>query len=274
MTQTDMIVTIPAGILVISLLYQLLYRLTPLNARQAGFVVSLLVMALYFPVALLYWPGADVLAMNVTVFFMVTYMMGMFFSHRERQESDGGRGGKWFHWGPAIIIGFFSIILIVDGIFVTLSKEGLPGALQAVVLPDGQGSRNVKTLFPGVSYNHYHKKETLYNQYLRQQEEMLRRGWRIRQGWLKKTPVINETAVFQFVIVDKKGQKISGLTVKGRFMRASDSHYDKAFTMKENKSGIYQAEISLPLIGLWNLNLDVFDKKVHFEIHGSTTIGG
>ena len=274
MSPTDMIVTIPAGIVIIVLLYQLLYRLTPLNAKQSGFVSSLLILAFYFPVALLFWPGADVLAMNITVFFMLIYMLGMFFSHRERMAASDIKGGKWFHWGPAIIIGFFSTILIVDGIFVTVSKEGLPGAIQSVVLPDDQNAQHVKTVFPGVSYNNYHKKEALYNQYLRQQEEMRRRGWKVRQGWLNKTPVAGESAIFQFVIVDKQGMNVTGLEIKGRFMRASDSHYDKVFVMKESSPGIYRARISLPLAGLWNLNLDLKDSQSRFEIFGSTTIGG
>lgn len=274
MNPTDMITTIPAGIIVIALLYQLLYRLTPLNAKQAGFVVSLLTLAIYFPVALLYWPGADVIAMNVTVFFMVLYMMGMFFSHREHQAKAGYTSGKWFHWGPAIIIGFFATILIVDGVFVTVSKEGLPGALQSIVLPESQDAKHVKTLFPGVSYNHYQKKETLYNEYLRQQEEMQRRGWKVRQGWLGKTPEAKQSAIFQFVVMDQSGKKVKGLNVKGRFMRASDSHFDKEFVMKEIRSGIYQVGISLPLAGLWNLNLKLTDGNKHFELRGSTTIGG
>jgi len=271
---TSMAVTIPVGVLILFTLYLLFYRFTPLNARQSGFVISLLALAVYFPVALLYWPGADVLAMNVTVFFMVAYLLGMLFSHREKVKLESGPGvsKKWFHWGPAIIVSFFVVILIVDAVFVTLSKEGLPGGLQALLMPDKLPSEQAEMRFPGVMHNNYHKKEMKYNHFLRQQELIEKRGWKVRKGWLGETPKANQAGIFQLIVEDANGTPISGLITGGRFMHASDGRKDIIFKMKEASSGVYRVELKLGSPGLWNVNIN-FDKGDEgFEIHASTNI--
>ncbi len=271
---TSLVLTIPAGVLLLFVLYLLFYRLTPLNAKQSGFVISLLALAIYLPVALLYWPGADVLAMNITVFFMAAYLLGMLFSHREKikAQNDPEMRGKWFHWGPAIIVGFFAVILIVDAVFVTLSKEGLPGGLQDLIVPERMQAKQVETRFPGVMHNNYHKKEAKYNQYLRQLDMMKQRGWTVRKGWLGRAPAANESGVFQLVIEDDSGRAISGMIAGGRFMRASDSRHDIVFSMQEKMPGIYQSELRLPLPGLWNVNINFTHAEEDFEIHASTNI--
>ncbi len=271
---TSMALTIPTGVLLLLLLYMLFYRFTPLNARQSGVVISLLAMAIYFPIALIYWPGADVLAMNITVFFMAAYLMGMLFSHREKLKLEGGAEyqKKWFHWAPAIIVSFFVVILIVDAVFVTLSKEGMPTGLQNLLMSDDSSSSQAEMQFPGVMYNNYHKKELKYNQYLRQLEQIQQRGWKLRKGWLGKTPTTSETGIFQFIIEDASGQSIKGLIVGGRFMRASDSRQDILFDMQETSPGIYQVELLLPHPGLWNVNINFRHGDETYEVHASTRI--
>jgi len=272
---TEMILTIPVGILVLLVFYMLFYKFTPLNAKQSGFIIGLLALAFYAPVALIYWPGTDVLALNVTVFFMTAYMLGMFFNHREKIKLNNGDDlpVKWFHWAPAVIVSFFVIVLIVDSVFVTLSKEGLPKGLQELIVPERMNAEKVSTLFPGVMHNNYHKKESRYNQYLRQLELIESRGWKIRKGWLKATPLAGENGVFQIMVEDSTGKLVTGLNMKGRFMRAADSHDDIEFEMIEVKPGVHQAKIILLSPGHWNLNIGMLYGKESFELQASTQIG-
>lgn len=271
---TSMAMTIPSGVLLLILLYLIFYRFTPLNAKQSGLIISLLALAIYLPIALLYWPGADVLALNITVFFMVSYLLGMLFSHREKLmlENQGAVKTKWFHWGPAVIVGFFVVILIVDAVFVTLSKEGLPEGLQQILIRKDNGKPRSDMQFPGVMYNNYQKKEQKYNQYLRQLEKIDKRGWILRKGWLESPPTADQTGIFQFVIEDPQGNYLQDAIVSGRFMRASDSKDDVEFTMDEVKPGIYQARLNLPYAGLWHVNIDFTIDDDNFEVHASTTI--
>jgi len=270
---TAMALTIPSGILILTILYWLFYRFTPLNAMQSGLVISLLSLAIYAPIALLFWPGVDVLALNVTVFFMTAYMLGVFFSHREKiKKNDDGAPMKWFHWAPAIIVSFFVVVLIVDAVFVTLSKEGLPKGLQEIIVPDRMDSKKVSTGFPGVMHNNYHKKEGLYNRYLRQMELLASRGWKIRKGWLGQAPAAGEQAIFQIVVEDAAGQTIKGFKINGRLMRAADSRDDIEFSMREVRPGIYQANLTMPSPGVWNLNADLAHTEDRFELQASTQI--
>jgi len=272
---TEMTLTIPAGILVLLIFYMLFYRFTPLNAKQSGFIIGLLALALYAPVALIYWPGTDVLALNVTVFFMTAYILGVLFNHREKIKLNNGDNlpVKWFHWAPAIIVSFFIFVLIIDSVFVTLSKEGLPKGLQEIIVPEHMNSEKISTLFPGVMHNNYHKKESRYNQYLRQLELLEKRGWKIRKGWLKKTPVAGENGVFQIMVEDSIGKLVRGLSMKGRFMRAANSHDDIGFKMVEVEPGIYQTKIVLLSPGHWNLNISMLYGDESFELQASTQIG-
>lgn len=271
---TSMALTIPIGVLTLFVMYLLFYRFTPLSASQSGFVISLLALAVYFPLALLYWPGADVFAMNVTVYFMAAYLLGMFFSHREKVKSsnDPEASKKWFQWGPAIIVSFFVVILIVDAVFVTLSKEGLPDALQTLLVPDKLPTEQATMRFPGVMHNNYHKKERKYNYYLRQLELIDKRGWTVRKGWLGEAPVMNKTGVFQLVVEDAAGVPITGLIAGGRFMHASDGRKDIIFNMEEMPDGVYRVELTLGSPGLWNVNINFDRGDESFEIHASTTI--
>ncbi|NOY66067.1 MAG: hypothetical protein GXP13_01485 [Gammaproteobacteria bacterium] len=271
---TEMIVTIPTGILIILILYLFFYRVTPLNAKQSGFIIGMLSLAFYAPVALIYWPGTDVLALNITVFFMTAYILGMFFNHREKVKESEGKDVpvKWFHWAPAIIVGFFTVVLIVDSVFVTLSKEGLPKGLQQLIVPDRMDSDKVSTLFPGVMHNNYHKKESRYNVYLRQIELIESRGWKVRKGWLISAPAAGEERIFQIIVEDAAGKIIKGFTMSGRFMRAADSSDDVDFKLNEVKPGIYQAKMILPAPGVWNLNIDMIYGDEQFELHASTQI--
>lgn len=271
---TSMAVTIPGGIFILLVLYMLFYKFTPLNARQAGLIVGLLALAIYAPIALIYWPGGDVLAFNISIYFMTAYMLGMFFNHREKIKLRAAQGEnvKWFHWAPAIIVSFFVVILIIGTIFVTLSKEGLPQGLQKIIVPKSMDSDKITTLFPGVIKNNYHKKEGRYNQYLRQIELLEDRGWKVRKGWLNGSPVAGEAAVFQIIVEDAAGKSINGFQMSGYFMRAADSRDDVEFNMQEVKEGIYQVRLSLPMPGVWNLNINMRYGDEQFDIQASTQI--
>ena len=270
---TSLALTVPVGIFVLLLLYLVFYRFTPLNAKQAGLVISLLSLAIYFPMVLIEWPGADVLALNVTVYFMTAYILGMFFSHRERVRMlrDEDVRLKWFHWGPAIIVGFFVTILVVDSVFVTLSREGLPDALQSLFM-SSEDDGPVDTGFPGLMFNHYQKKEAQYNRYLRQQERMRELGWTVRKGWLGLTPDAGERGIFQIMVVDDKGQNIKDLSIEGRFMRAADERKDIKFTMTQQSAGVYQAALNVTEPGLWHVNIRMRSGDESFELFASTSV--
>ncbi len=252
------------------LLFLLLYGLTPLGSTAAALAVVLLAILSLLAYSLIDWPGADVLAMYIAVLSVTAYLLAIIASARDRRRA-GDAGGRWFHWGPALLVLFFLVLFAFDSLFVFVSRDGLPGPLSRWVLPHNDSGRQVKSVFPGVISRDFQKKEALYNDYLQQVEKQQARGWQISKGWLG-TPVVGRSAVFQVRIVERDGTPVMGAKIAGVYQRASDSRLDQPFTMKELQDGYYQATLSLPEPGHWDLELIITRGEQRHELHARTSV--
>jgi nitrogen fixation protein FixH len=269
----SLLLSLGGGIGLITLANLLLLRLTPLSARQTAIATGTAALGIYLPMAILAWPGADVFAIHLAIYLLASMAFGMLASSRERVGPEGARGGgKPIHLAPALIIGFFVCIVIVDAGFVMVAEQGLPPGWLEKLLPQARYADNVSSAaFPGVISHDFQKQQGLYNNYLRQVEEQQARGWQIRKGWLG-TPVLNEPAVFQVVATTPDGKPLSDTEITGRFLRPSDSHLDTAFAMAEIAPGTYQASLSLPAAGMWNLVMQLRRGDELHEIRASTSV--
>jgi hypothetical protein len=127
------------------LVFLLLYVLTPLNGKQAALIVALLSTGAVVVYSLSDWPGADVLSLYVAVLALTAYLLGIVSNAREHQQANG----RWFHWGPAIIIIFFVVLLALDGVLVVISSQGLPAPVAEFLLPESTAHRQARSVFPG-----------------------------------------------------------------------------------------------------------------------------
>jgi len=258
--------SLPIGLALEALLFFLLYRLSPLNGVQAALVGLLLTLAIFLPYSLLHWSSVDVFVLHIVVFIMAAYLAGVLtYGDRNAQRR--------FHWAPALIVLFFVVIIVVDSVFVTMSIRGLPDSLRESILPIPKSKHRVSTIFPGVVPDNNYQKESRFNAYITQREQQKARGWVIRKGWLQGVPTDNQEAVFQVQLQDHQSRPLTGLTLQGRFLRPADSRLDRDFSMNEVKPGIYRVAISLPVAGVWNLQLNALDGDTQlYEIKASTTI--
>lgn len=268
---TDLLSSLAIGIILIIAVNGLLFRLTSLTAKQTAGLVGLVAVAIYLPLAVLYWPGLDIMAMHLGVYLLSCYAFGLIMGSRERALAEGRSDGNRFHWGPAAIIGFFVVLVTVDSIFIILAERGLSPQVSDKLLPDAHTKGQISSVFPGVISHDFQEKEALYNEYLRQVERQQERGWRIKKGWLER-PVLGESAVFQVAARTPDGDPISDAEVTGNFLRPSDSRLDRAFTMQETSSGVYQTTLALPAAGLWNLVLQVRKGDEVHEIRARTSV--
>ncbi len=258
--------TLPIGLVVEFLLFYLLYRFSPLHSVQSLLVALLLTLAVYLPYSLLNWSGVDVFVLHLAVFATAVYITGIILR-------SGKKSTRRFHWAPALIILFFVVIIVVDSVFVTMSMRGLPKGLQESLLPTPRKEQGVSTLFPGVVPENKYQKESQYNAYIAQRTEQAARGWQVGKGWLQGVPAAGQEAVFQLQILDRLSQPVSGLNLKGRFMRPADSRLDLDFSMNEVMPGVYRVAVVLPVAGTWDLLLDALDDdKQVYELKASTTI--
>lgn len=267
----SMLFTLPAGIVLTLVAFLLLYRVTPLNGKQSALVAALVALAAYLPLALLRWPGADVFAIHLALFLVTAYLLGIIGAQRDARRT-GAAAGKWFHWGPALIVAFFVVVVAVDAVFVTMSLEGMPASLQRLLLPEPRGSAGARTQFPGVVPEHYYQKEQQFNRHLRDLEAQQQRGWDVRYGWLGGAPRAGEAEVLQVVVVQGDGTTLRGAEVRGRFIRAADSRLDQAFPMAEVSPGVYRAALTLQAPGAWRLELIIRHQDASHQLNATTTV--
>lgn len=267
-----MLVTLPVGIVLIVLGFLLLYRFTPLNGKHAAAVIALLALAAYLPVVLIQWPGSDVFAIHLALYMVTAYILGIISAQRDARVHASSGPQKWFHWGPAIIVIFFTVIVAMDAVFVTMSLQGMPEALRDVFLPKPTGVRTAQTSFPGVVPDHFYQKEEQFTRHLNALEEQKKLGWNVRFGWLVKEPVAGRKALFQVVVEEPDGNTLQGAEIRGTFMRSSDSRLDQAFVMDEASPGVYRLGIALPKPGRWQLQLDISHGDKRYELKSTTTV--
>jgi nitrogen fixation protein FixH len=263
----DVLLSIPIGVGAQLVLFVMLRRFFRLHAKAAALIVGMVVLALYLPYAILTWPGADVVAMNVAIFLVTAYALGLIFGHREARLDDV----QGFHWAPTLIVAFFVALVLFDSVLVVVATKGLPEPIARALLPKTDQAREISSAFPGVVDNDMQKKEALYNTYLQQVQRQNERGWVVRKGWLGGARA-GQTAKFQVMVNDRDGYAIASAQVVGKFLRAADTRQDQSFTLVETAPGVYLGDVILPLPGVWDLVLEVRRGEDQHEVRATTEV--
>ncbi|MGK0673143.1 MAG: FixH family protein [Halothiobacillaceae bacterium] len=264
----SILISLGVGLLLIVLAFLGLNRLVRLGGRQSAVILAILTPGFYLPFALLNWPGADVLAMHLAIYLMVVFILGVQAHQREQRRQDEGRG---FRRGAGLIIGFFAVIIALDAVFVTVATGGLDSRVSAWLLPKPRQGEAVSSYFPGVTSHDYQKKEALYNEYLHQVELQKERGWQVDYGWLGD-PVKGREVAFQVRARDRHGAPISGAEVSVRFLRPSNQREDFNLTLREVEPGLYRAQMTPPLAGLWQVVITVQRGTDTHEVRAATDV--
>ncbi len=91
------------------------------------------------------------------------------------------------------------------------------------------------------------------------------------RGWLDK-PVVGQSAQFRVQVVDSGGQAVRGAEVTTSFLRFSSSAMDFVRQLDEIEPGVYQAGITVPQPGRWEINVDIrYEDDIH-QLRGMTDI--
>lgn len=262
----NLLVSLALGTGLIVLASLALARFSALGAARSAGLAGLIALMVYLPLAIINWPGADVLAIHVAIYLLTAFACGVLLSVRERQ------GAGRLHWGPALIIGFFVFLVVINAVFIRITEVGVSPRLSEALFPASTGEGRFSSAFPGVVSHDFYKKESYYNAYLEQVARQQERGWQIRQGWIGK-PAPQTPTVFRVVAQTRDGAPLPGAQVSGQFLRPADSRLDVAFAMSEVEPGVYETELTLPAPGLWNLVLQVRKGDDWHEVRASTSVG-
>jgi len=267
---TSLVYTLLGGILAIVSIFLLALKILRVEPKALAGLLALLVLGVFVPVSIIFWPGADVFAVHLAVYMITVYALGIVFSQRASHATSGT--GHWFHWGPAAIIGFFLFIIAVDSILIVVAQKGLGKDVALQFLPPPRSGGKVSSFFPGTVSHDFREKESLFNRYLEQRKAQQERDWQVRLGWYEN-PQVDKPSVFQIYVTDKDGKAIVGADVSGQFMRPADSKQDQSFNMQQNKPGFYQVALTLPVPGQWELLLNIRQGEALHEIRARTEIG-
>ncbi len=268
-----MLVSLGFGLLLIVLLMSVLVHLG-MVALQATLLVIALALAAYLPVATVFWPGADVLAIHIAVYVMTAVVTGVIFHHRQKAIKAGQN--TRLHPEPAAILAFFAVLVVVNALFLTLAQNGLSPTMVAWLLPDSRMAKGDITIrFPGTISHDFQKKESLYNAYLQQVNAQHERGWQIRRGFVGDV-IAAQPAQFRVEARDRDGELISNARVHAEFLRPANRDDDQQQPLAEVAPGVYEVAMTLPYPGRWDLVLliekDLEDGPARHEIRGHTTV--
>ena len=240
-----------------------LARFARWGAKRAAIVMALVTVGLYVPYSIIRWPGGDVFAIHLGIYLLASLASGMLLGVRS--------AGQGLHWGPAVLIGFFLFVLASGAVFISVAERGLDPTLWSWLFPKPSDQRTVSSKFPGVIARDFHKKESLYNQYLQQVERQHQRGWQVNKGWLSE-PIAGQSTGFRVTVQTREGDPIDGATVVGRFLRPSTSSLDIDFKLAEVAPGRYETEVRLPVPGHWDLMLQIRKGEELHEVQANTQV--
>ena len=229
--------------------FLLLYKLTSWKGSRVAFTVIVTTLFLAMPWLIINWQGLDRAAIHISLYVMVPYILGIITSNQESRRAEGDVNTKWFHWAPATLVGFFLVLVTVDSTIIHFAENG----------------------FPGTVSHDFQEKEALYNDYLEKRQKQSAQNWTVKKGWLDG--VINgKESIFQVEVTDTLGVPVSGATLSGDFLRASDSVLDQSFSMKEISAGRYQASLTMPVSGEWQLVMTIEKNDAWHEVRASTRV--
>ena len=266
----NILVTLLGGVSLIVTTFILMYRVSNMSGKMTATVMAFIVIAVYVPISIFTWPGADIFAIHFALYLVSVYVLGIVTSQRDARR-QAGKEGFGFHWAPAAIVTFFVILLIMDSFFVMFATKGMNINVAKWLLPEPLSGGKVSSRFPGTVSHDYHQKQDQYNDYLKRFETQKLLNWNIRKGWLDEA-IVNQPAIFRVEIKTNENKVVSKANIKGEFLRPADSKRDIVFTMREIEPGIYQQNITMTAPGNWDLVLKIQKDDDEYEVRAKTVI--
>jgi len=267
---TTLLYSLLGGILFIVAVFLLIHKVTAWGAKVVAGLLALLVIGIYVPVAIVFWPGADVFAIHLALYLLTPYIMGIIAAQRAG-HLQANTGRQWFHWGPAAITGFFLFIIAVDSILIMVAQKGLDMDIAVHFLPKPRSGGEVSSFFPGTVTHDFREKEDQFNEYVAMREAQQQRNWQVRKGW-QTMPHAGQPVTFMVGVADQAKQPVSQASVTGQFVRPADKRLDQNFTMQEEKPGLYKVTLALPEPGAWDLILLIDKNGAKHEVRARTQV--
>ncbi|WP_019625145.1 FixH family protein [Thioalkalivibrio sp. ALJT] len=272
---SNLVISLGLGSMALALLFGLIYKFTGLKAYNTSALVVAIMLFVFIPASILTWQGADVFAIHLALYIIVPYGLGIIFTQKEAEATDGGKAklGR-LHWAPMVLVGFFTIIASVQAVLITLAHNGMPQQFIGTLLPTPDNpAEKVTSGFPGTVSGIQERDQALAVHRISELQEQRELGWQVRQGW-DEDPVQGETARLLVEVRDAEGRAISDAAISGAFLWVADARQDQTFDMQPVGDGLYQVEVQLPSPGRWEVRYFVEHDGHRLEQQARTRVRG
>lgn len=124
-------------------------------------------------------------------------------------------------------LGFFGVVATMDAVFVTTA---------------------IRTQ-TGIVTEHAYEKGLSYNSIIDEADRQKEAGFTGQIDLLDGKTIL-------FRLADRSGKPLSGASVTAHILRSVQQGYDFDTPLTENERGAYQANVTFPMEGLWNINIE------------------
>jgi len=270
----NLLLTLAAGVFFILVVHSAMRFFTGISSLKTSLITFVALCSVYVPLLILDWPNIDVFAIQFAIYGVTLYLLSILHGQsiiNTKLIAEGHDIKRGWHWGPALIIGFFVGVIAVNSVFLTVAQQGSDSKLKVMFIPKLKSGSEVTSYFPGIVEHNYHEKEDQYNDYQQRLVKQRERGWNIKFGWDEK-PIANKKATFLISLKNAKNEPITKAKVSGSFQRGNTSSQDQPVSLVETEDGLYKVDIALKFPGRWELLLTVDSPQGDYDLKASTQV--
>lgn len=145
---------------------------------------------------------------------------------------NAGRDGRRDRWIPWLIVGFFGIVVLANGVMVYLALAS----------------------FTGLATDHAYLRGLAYNRVLAAERAEEALGWTVSVAFV---PAGEGRGRIVAQATDAAGLPLEGADVVATLVRPTQEGYDMTVALAAEGGGIYAAGVELPLPGLWEIRTQI-----------------
>jgi nitrogen fixation protein FixH len=254
----SLVQTLFGGVLLVVFIHWLLGRFGIANYWR-GVISAAVVSTAILSYSLIKGLSLDIVSIHLAVFLTTATVITLF-------GQPAQRSGNKLHWVPKIFIGFFLVLFVVDGAFVSISTQGVSTYIASMFLPRAK-NKLVYTGFSGVT-EHNEQAANAENQHLKQLSSLRELGWNIEVDGVKELVAGSKlTNALDVRLHDKQMQPIENATVQIQFFRPGNVNPQAQTRLDDVGKGSYTGQFTIPVNGSWIMRttIDADGKRIEVE---------
>ena len=246
------VVTLFGGLAAVLVLYAI-GSLVRLPAILRAVLAGLIPLLAYFVFIVGRWPGLDVVAIHISVFFATALVLFALTLFRRR----GGR----MHWVPKLLMAFFVGLAVLMGAFLYIANKGLPEPIGRAWLGSKKGGE-VYSGFSGV-VPHNQEAATAISSELAKAHREAELGWDIDVSGLDDKGLVRTIRVR---VRNQTGLPVDGVEAELRLQRPGATQVELTLPLAELDAGVYGGALHLPANGRWLAELRLSREHIlHYQ---------